>query len=121
MSGYVLALVLGLLTVVVLVQLLRSRRIREKYAAIWLVLALGICILAAFPDLAFWLATLVGVQTPVNLLFAVAAVVLLAVCLQLSGEVSSLEEKTRTLAEEVALLRQETRPPHDAGLRDDDE
>lgn len=105
MTGYVLALVLGLITLATIVQLMRKRRLREKYAAAWIILALGICVLAVFPQLAVWIAHHTGVETTSNLLFAVAVVVLLAVCLQLSGELSALEEKTRTLAEEVALLR----------------
>lgn len=105
MTGYVLAIVLAIVVLATIVQLMRTRRLREKYAAVWIVLAVGIVVLAVFPRLAFWVAHHVGVETPANLLFAVAAVVLLGVCLQLSGEVSSLEEKTRTLAEEIALLR----------------
>ncbi len=92
-----------------LVQLLRTRRIREKYAAIWIVLTLAVVVIGVFPGLAFWLSDLVGVQTPANLLFALASLVLLGVCIQLSTEVSALEEETRTLAEEIALLRLEVR------------
>lgn len=105
MSGYAFALVLCLAVLALLVQLLRTRRIREKYAAIWIFVAVVISALGAFPRAVFWLSDVVGVQTPVNLLFALAALVLLAVCLQLSGEISTLEEKTRTLAEEVALIQ----------------
>jgi hypothetical protein len=47
----------------------------------------------------------VGVQTPSNLLFFLAALVLLGVCLHLSWEVSRLEDETRRLAEEHAVLR----------------
>lgn len=107
MTGYALALVLCLVVVVLIFGLLRRRRIREKYAAIWVVLTLAVVLLGAFPRLAFWLADVLGVHAPVNLLFATAFVVLLAVCIQLSSEVSNLEEETRTLAEEVALLRLE--------------
>jgi hypothetical protein len=105
MSGYIFALSLSLVVVLLLVQLLRTRRIREKYAVIWIALAAAVILLGVFPGLAFWLAALVGVQAPVNLVFAIAFVVLLLVCLHLSTEVSSLEEETRTLAEEIALLR----------------
>ncbi|MBO9555492.1 DUF2304 domain-containing protein [Cellulomonas sp.] len=105
MSGYVFALALCILVVGLLFFLLRTRRIREKYAGIWIALAVAVSILALFPRLAFWLSDLVGVETPVNLLFAAAFVVLLLVCIQLSTEVSNLEEETRTLAEEIALLR----------------
>lgn len=114
MTGYVFAIVLCLVIVSVLFYLLRTRRIREKYAGIWIAVALGTIVVAVFPGLAFWLADLVGVEAPVNLLFAVAFVVLLTVSIQLSSEVSNLEEETRTLAEEIALLRLEVRrrEPH---------
>lgn len=104
MTGYPFALGLTALVVVFVLLLLRTRRLREKYAAIWLVLAVVVVVLAVFPDVAAWVAGLVGVETPVNLLFSSAIVVLLAVCIQLSSEVSALEEETRTVAEELALL-----------------
>jgi hypothetical protein len=105
MSGYLFALALCALVVALLFFLLRTRRIREKYAGIWIGMAAAVIILGLFPQLAFWLSDLVGVETPVNLVFAAAFVVLLLVCIQLSAEVSNLEEETRTLAEEIALLR----------------
>lgn len=105
----VIAIVVCLALVLSLLQLLRTRRIREKYAAVWIVLTLAVVVIGVFPGLAFWLSDLVGVQTPANLLFALASLVLLAVCIQLSTEVSALEEETRTLAEEIALLRLEVR------------
>jgi len=109
MNVYLTALLVCVALVVSLVFLLRTRRIREKYAAIWILLSIAVVALGVFPGLAFWLASLVGVQTPVNLVFAMAIVVLFAVGIQLSTEVSELEEETRTLAEEVALLRLEIR------------
>ena len=109
MSGYVFAIVLCVAVVGWLFYLLRTRRIREKYAGIWIALAVGVMILGIFPHLALWLSGLVGVKTPVNLIFAMAFVVLLAVCIQLSAEVSNLEEETRTLAEEIALVRLEVK------------
>ena len=44
-------------------------------------------------------------EVPTNLLFFVASLVLLILTLQHSYELGRLEEQTRTLAEEVALLR----------------
>ena len=44
---------------------------------------------------------------PANLLFFVSAIVILVLTLQHSSELSRLEERTRTLAEELALLRLE--------------
>jgi len=108
-TGYAFAVSLCVLVVGLLFALLRTRRIREKYAGIWIVVSVGVLVLAVFPRFAFWLAKLAGVSTPVNLLFAVSIAVLLTVCIQLSIETSALEEETRTIAEELALLRLEVR------------
>lgn len=105
MSGYLFAVTLCVLTVAFLVQLLRRRWIREKYAGIWIVVAVGIAAFGAFPGLAGRVSELVGVEIPANLVFAIAIVTLLAVCIQLSIGVSQLDERVRTLTEEVAILR----------------
>ena len=109
MSGYAFAIACSAVVVGLLYYLLRTRRIEEKYAGIWILVAIAVVVLGAFPGLLFWLATLVGVGLPVNLLFALAFVILLAVCIQLSSELSSLQGESRTLAEEIALLRLELR------------
>ena len=101
MSGYLFAVSLCVLVVGLLFFLLRTRRIREKYAGIWIALAAAVVLVSIFPQVAFWLSRVFGVDTPVNLVFATAFVVLLLVCIQLSAEVSNLEEETRTLAEEI--------------------
>ena len=107
MSGYIFAVALSVVVVLFLFFLLRRRRIGEKYAAIWICLGIAVAILGVFPNVAFWLARLVGVETPVNLLFAGGFVILLGVCIQLSVSLTSIEEQTRTLTEELALLKLE--------------
>lgn len=107
MGPNVIALVFGVLTVGVIVSMLRHRQMREKYATSWAIVAGGVLVLAIFPDLLGWAATLVGVAVPLNLLYFVGGLALLIICVQFSVELSSLEEKTRTLAEELALLRAE--------------
>jgi len=104
MTAYPFALAISAVVVLLLLWLLRSRRLKEKYAGLWIVLALAVVVLGVFPDLAGWLARLVGVQTPINLVFLLGFVAVLAVCIQLSAELSRAEETTRTLAEEIALL-----------------
>ncbi|MEV7972697.1 DUF2304 domain-containing protein [Cellulomonas sp. NPDC089187] len=105
MTGYWFALGGCVLLLAFLVVLMRTRRIREKYALIWVALAAGVCVVGAFPSAVTWLAGVVGVQTPSNLLFAFALILLLLVCIQLSVEMTTMEEESRTLTEEVALLR----------------
>jgi hypothetical protein len=104
-GGYLVALVGGLVTLGFMIELLRRRRLREKYAALWIGVAVVVLLGALFPQLTTWLAELVGVTAPVNLVFFLGMLVLLIVCVQLSGEVSGLEHENQTLAEESALLR----------------
>ncbi|WP_129360191.1 MULTISPECIES: DUF2304 domain-containing protein [Micrococcaceae] len=98
-------LILGLILVVAVIRLVRNLKLREKYAALWLLTAVVIAILMIFPKLLDSLSSLVGVVTPVNLLFLIGLVLLLGVCLHLSLEISRLEDETRVLAEEAAIQR----------------
>jgi hypothetical protein len=69
------------------------------------VVAVAILPLALFPGLLDALANMVGIKSGVSLVLFVAVVFLLLVCVHLTWEVSRLEQETRTLAEEVALIR----------------
>ncbi|MDR2895946.1 MAG: DUF2304 domain-containing protein [Propionibacteriaceae bacterium] len=107
MRAMILFLVLAVIIVVAVVLLLRSRKIAEKYAVLWLVVGLVAIVLAAFPSLLTSLANLVGVYVPTNLLFALSILLLLGVCMHLSLSVSRLDDRVRRLAEEAAILRQQ--------------
>jgi hypothetical protein len=90
-------------------ELLRRRKLREKYAALWMVTGILIIVLAAVPALLDRLAGVLGIASGVSLVLFLGIVFLLMVCMHLSLEVSQLEEETRTLAEEIALLRMDVR------------
>ncbi|MDI3193072.1 DUF2304 domain-containing protein [Pseudarthrobacter sp. AL07] len=103
--GNIAAFLLALAIVGLVVEMLRRKKLREKYAVLWLVVGVATLVLAAFPRLLNVVAEFVGVQLPSNLLFAMSILMLLGVCLHLSWEISVVEDETRTLAEEVAILR----------------
>ncbi|ATY15387.1 DUF2304 domain-containing protein [Amycolatopsis sp. AA4] len=106
MAGWqVLSVVIAVLVLLVVVEMMRRRKLREKYAGIWLVVAIGVVVLAVVPPVAEFLAHLTGVATPSNFVFFLSGVVLALVSLQLSTEVGHLEEEVRTAVEETALLR----------------
>ncbi len=105
MSGHVVALVGALLIIGFMVELLRRRRLREKFAALWIVLGVVVLVTVAWPSVLERAARVTGVTVPLNLVFFGSLLVLLAVCIQLSAEITTLERGSQTLAEEVALLR----------------
>lgn len=106
-ANLILGIVGSVTTLVVLFEMMRRHRLREKYAVFWGLIALCTLIVAIFPVLLYQAAALVGVAVPANLLFFVASMLLLFVSVQHSHELGRLEERSRTLAEEVALLRLE--------------
>jgi len=114
-----------IITVAILVSvflLLRSGRLKERYAVLWALVGVACIVLVAMPKVLAVIADWVGIQVASNLLFTLAILLLLGVCLQLSLEVSSQEDKVRRLAEETAILRAELdarTPPKQGGPADD--
>jgi hypothetical protein len=105
-----LTIVTGLTALVLLafmIELLRRRQLQEKYAILWLAVSVIMVPLAFFPTIVNKVAVTIGFASGVSLVLFVGIVFLLMVCMHLSWEVSRLEEETRTLAEDVALLRRE--------------
>ncbi|MGW5424656.1 DUF2304 domain-containing protein [Streptomyces sp. NPDC003943] len=97
--------VTGVFLVACIVELLRRRKLKEKYAFLWVLTGLVIIPLGFFPSGLDNLARKVGVASGVSLILFLSVAFLFIVCLQLSNEVGHLEEEGRTLSEEVALLR----------------
>jgi hypothetical protein len=108
MSGvHLIALLSAFATLIVIVELSRRRQLREKYAVMWLAVGVVVAVFAVEPALFNRLAHSVGVINPPDLLAVLASLFLLVVCVQLSWEIGRLEDKSRSLAEEVALLRKD--------------
>lgn len=107
--------VTALLLIVFIFELLRRRQLREKYAVLWLVVGLLIAPFGFFPGIVDTVARRVGVASGASLMLFLAVIFLLLVCIHLSWEASQLEDETRTLAEEVALIRTELRDLKQAG------
>lgn len=105
MSVQIVGIISAALILAVMVELLRRRQLREKYAALWLMVGLGLMILAVLPGVLVWVSGVLGFEVPANLLFLMAVALLLGVTVHLSWELSRVEEETRTLAEDVSLLR----------------
>ncbi len=118
MSGvHLIALLSAIATLTVIVELSRRRQLREKYAVVWLAVGVVVAVFAIAPGLFNALAHSVGVINPPDLLTVLASLFLLIVCMQLSWEIGRLEDKTRSLAEEVALLRKDVEDLGDAERR----
>jgi hypothetical protein len=104
------ASVASLLLLLVVFELIRSRRLRERYALLWVLTGLVLLVLSVWRGGLNTIAGWVGVETyPPAVLFAVASLFILAVLLHYSTVISKLTDQNVILAQRVALLELEVR------------
>lgn len=98
-------LAVAILLLGTILELVRRRKLREKYAVIWVATGVTILPLAAYPRVLDGVALSLGIFSGTSLVLFLAVAFLLLIAIHLSWELSQLEEETRTLSEEVALIR----------------
>jgi hypothetical protein len=94
---------------VVVIELIRRGRLKERYSLLWLCASVLLLILSLSRDVLGYLSHAMGIFYPPSLLFLLAFLFLLLITLHFSVVLSGLAEKNKKLAQELALLRQEIR------------
>ena len=106
----IVAAVAALLLLLVVFELIRSRRLRERYALLWLLTGVVLLVLAAWRDSMNTIAGWFGVtEYPPAVLFATATLFILLVLLHYSTVISRLADQNVILAQRLALLEAELR------------
>jgi hypothetical protein len=91
---------------VILLELVRRRRLLERYALLWLLSAVVLLGLSVWGDLLNRIADLIGVAYPPNALFLIAFGFVLVLLLHFSLAVSRLSDQTKVLAQRLALMEE---------------
>jgi hypothetical protein len=95
---------IAVLVVIVVVELVRRRRLMERYALLWLAAATILFVLAVWQGLLTTLSSEVGIRSPPNALFAVGFAFVVVLLLSMSLVISRLTDQNKQLAQRVALL-----------------
>ena len=104
------AAVASFLLLVVVFELIRSRRLRERYALLWLLTGVVLLALSLWRDGLNTIAGWFGVETyPPAILGAIGALFILVVLLHYSTVISRLSDQNTILAQRLALLEQQQR------------
>jgi hypothetical protein len=98
----------GILLLLIL-ELVRQRRLMERYALLWLLSAIVILALAVFRSGLEKIAGALGIAYPPNALFFIAFAFVLVLLLHFSVAVSRLTDQNKVLAQRMALLEQRMR------------
>ncbi len=100
-----LAVSIGLLLLII--ELVRRRKLREEYSWLWLLTASTILVLTLWFDLLKWITSLVGAVVPASTIFLLAFVFLIFISLHFSVVISKLTNRNIELAQRYALLELE--------------
>jgi len=97
----------GLLFVVL--DLVRRRRLLERYALVWLAVTLVLLVVALWGKVLDGISSLIGVAYPPSALFVIAFGFVIFLLLHFSVAVSKLTDQSRVLAQQLSLLEERMR------------
>ena len=102
----IFAAIASILLLAVIFELIRSRRLQERYALLWMATGAVLLVFALWRDGLNVLANTVGLAYPPSALFLLASLFVLVVLLHYSTVISELAERNLMLAQRIALLEQ---------------
>jgi hypothetical protein len=103
----IVAAIASLLLILIVLELIRGRRLKERYALLWLVTGIVLLVLSAWREGLTTIAGWLGVATyPPAILFAVATLFIIVVLLHYSTVLSQLDDQNTLLAQRLALLEE---------------
>jgi hypothetical protein len=103
------AVAASLLLLVVVFELVRRKRLLERYALLWLLSAFVLLLLSAWRELLEHVAAAIGIHYAPSALFVIAFGVVLLLLLHFSLVVSRLADQSKVLAQRLALLEERQR------------
>jgi hypothetical protein len=101
----ILAAIAAIFFFLLVLELIRRRKLQERYTVVWFILALGMLAGGIFPQLLETLASVLGVRDTNVALFALLLLLLLALAFESTITASRQGEQITRLAQENALLR----------------
>ena len=110
----IVAAIASLLLLLVVFELIRSRRLRERYALLWLLTGVVLLVLSIWRGGLNTIAGWFGISGyPPAILFAVGILFILLVLLHYSTVISRLSDQSTILAQRLALLEERFREQRD--------
>ena len=97
--------VIVILAVIVLINMVRRQQLELKYALSWFAVGVLVFLLDCFPVLMEKIAWIIGIASPVNMLFFFGFCFVLVLVFVLTYAVSKMSNRIKDLAQELALLK----------------
>ena len=108
-QAQIVALIVTVTLFLLVFELVRRRRLAERYALLWMAAATALLVLGIWTQGLEVLADAMGIQEPANAIFILAFWVIFFLLLHFSVATSRLAEETKILAQETTRLELEVR------------
>lgn len=105
----IFVVLLGLAMLLFVLNMVRTRKLREQYSLLWLFSAAVIVLSALFIDFVEKLSHAIGIYYPPAFLFLVALLMVLVLQFHFSTVISNLREQNKTLTQDLGILQHEVR------------
>ena len=98
-----------LVYLMLVVYFLKKGRLNVKYSLLWLFSALLMLIMIVFPQLVIFIASAVGIHSPVNMIFVLQGGAFLLILLSLTAIVSKMTDRIYILTQTNAIMEKRIR------------
>ncbi|MDD5617545.1 MAG: DUF2304 domain-containing protein [Candidatus Omnitrophica bacterium] len=105
----ILAISISLCLMLVILELVRRKKLKEKYAILWLFAGSIILILAIFNNILNYITNLLGIVLSINTVFFFGIFFIILMNIHFSLVISSLSEQNKKIAQRLALLEIEVK------------
>jgi len=106
-SQKIFAILASLFVLILIVELVRRRKLREEYSFLWIITGFTMLILTIWYDLLLFFTRVIGAVLPTTTLFIFAILFLMLISLHFCIKISSLTDKVIKLTQELAILKYE--------------
>jgi hypothetical protein len=97
-----------------ILEMVRRRKLREEYSILWLFGSVVILILSVKKDWLEWASQAAGIFYPPSFLFLVGILFVVLILIHFSITISKLYQMNKKMAQELALLKQESGKKEDS-------
>jgi len=107
----IFAIIASILLMVLVVELVRRRKLREEYSWLWLLTGALIILLVLWYELLVFVTSFIGAIAPTTTLFIFGLLFMMLISLHYSIQISKLSREVKNMAQELSILREQVENP----------
>lgn len=110
---------MALVVLFIIVRNVNHKKLRLQYSFFWLLVALGLLVVAFFPGLVEWLCGVMQIQTPVNLIYLFGILALLLISFHQTVLLSQQADRITRLTQLVSIEKYLAEKKGEEGIEKD--